>query len=675
MAEPQKPSTLSGLTEAQSADVLNQGKPAELEIPREGWTPPMKKPTAGFESPLEKFSFKPRPVVESEHILQGGDDTDEISSRTTVAHFLNSKYGEDFDTITRDYERVVKDFGLSGNPLSDVKAIRAGDLKVQEKASTVIARGLDRMGYQERHPEKNLWRDIKNSFDRGFLAEGAGAAAQGLMTGIEAQGDLDIEGQLLEEMGLTVYDDDLGDPLKSSDVMDWREEVRARNVVDPAFSESITGQTIQGFGQAGFTIPAFMVNAPLASGLSVAQAYQFGEDRYRDFAKSKGITFEKEEAMKAGLWNMPSAALDIIADRFVVGKVLKPLKGKNLTKGRFTDIVLDTVEAGQVGALTEGSQTFWENFNAKYLSAYDRDAKLGDDVIDSMIVGGIVDSTISGGGQTVTAASKRALDKWFAPVEGMAETDMAAARSTVSDEDFQKWNEETHGDQTTDDGTPLQDLATRARNGDAKAASDLVAATTVEASQSSVEAGLSAEEAEVRGVQPEQAVNAEEEAMNRRAISDKIKALKQGISALEGKIEERSKADGVDVEGGAVNLIQNQDIERLARRKNELADLESAEAKQVEDPDARPDDVMAQQAREEARAEREGSLIKQAEEEIAKDEAEEVADMIEHFDTRSRGGVKTKHMPKTRKGGAALIDQMRRSGMSKEEIAAESLRI
>ena len=92
---------------------------------------------------------KKRPV-QTEHILQGGDSSDPIDAEVTVARYLKSKFGANEDEIFQNYEEVAKDYNLSGNPVTDASAILSGDADAQERASTVIARGLDRVGYTDR---------------------------------------------------------------------------------------------------------------------------------------------------------------------------------------------------------------------------------------------------------------------------------------------------------------------------------------------------------------------------------------------------------------------------------------------------------------------------------------------------------------------------------------------
>ena len=639
--------------------------PAIESAPEEpqDWKTPMAEPEGGFQPEGTPLTIQARPkevnkILNSKHVLSDVDTSDPSNARVFVANFLNSKYDEDKRGIYKDYEGKTKAYGLSGDPVADAKSIRDGDTKTHESSQTriakdrkVIAEGLDKLGYEER---QGFGANAKNTFDRGFLDLGVGTAAQGALKGIESMGDEmeRIERGLFEDLGITYYDEELGGPVTSEDVQKWREDVRERNTVDPEFLNSYTGGVIQGYGQAAAIVPAFLLNPAVGTGMSVAQAYQYGEDGYRDFVKSEGITYEESEARKAGLWNMPSAAVDVIANRFAIGKILKPLKGAKITKGGALEFLKDTAESAAMGSGTEGVQTVWENLNAKYLSGYDRDKVLTDGVVDAMVIGAFVDSTITAGGQGVTKGVNKLLGKTMDPVEGMSAVDMALAQNVVPEAEFNAYIEEIYGDQTTEEGVPLQELAQKARQGDRKAAEQLVEAVTVEASRGAVEAGLTPAEAEARGKEAAEVADPVEPLVE-TPIDKEISTKKEELAALE-------EAEDSTPEDMKVGEKLDKEIQALETKRDE---------------NQRPADVLSAQAREEAVAEEAGLLTRRAEDEIEIDKAEEVADAIDFFEQRSRGGVAKDYKPDTRKGGEALIKQMRRAGMSKKEIAAKSLQI
>jgi len=107
-------------------------------------------------------------------------------------------------------------------------------------------------------------------------------------------------------------------------------------------------------------------------------------------------------AHEAGLYSIPAGALDFAMDKLILGKILKPLKGK-LTVGALLKTFAVTAPAG---GGTEGLQQGWLNFSAKYLAGYDPERKLDQDVINSVLIGAVVDSTVSTGGQALVAERK-----------------------------------------------------------------------------------------------------------------------------------------------------------------------------------------------------------------------------------------------------------------------------
>ena len=635
--------------------------PAIESAPEEpqDWKTPMAEPEGGWQQEGTPLTIQARPkevnkILNSKHVLSDLDTSDSSNARVFVANFLNSKYDEDKRGIYKDYEGKTKAYGLSGDPVADAKSILDGDTKTHESSQTriakdreVIAEGLDKLGYEER---QGFGANVKSTFDRGFLDLGIGTAAQGTLKGIESMGDEmeRIERGLFEDMGITYYDEELGDPVTSEDVQKWREDVRERNEVDPEFLNSYTGGIIQGYGQAAAIVPAFLLNPLLGTGMSISQAYQYGEDAYRDFVKSEGITYDEAEARKAGLWNMPSAAVDVIANRFVVGKILKPLKGAKVTKGGALEFIKDTAESAVAGSGTEGAQTVWENLNAKYLSGYDRDRVLTDGVVDAMIIGAFVDSTITAGGQSVTKGINKLLGKTMDPIEGMSAVDMALAQNVVPEAEFNAYTEELYGDQTTEEGVPLKELAQKARQGDRKAAEQLVEAVTVEASRGAVEAGLTPAEAEARGKEAAEVADPVEPLVE-TPIDKEISAKKEELAALEGAEDSTPE-----------------DMKRYEKLDKEIQALE---AKRVEE--IVKGKIMTPFTR---GVEAEKQRIEQARLDEADRELEEQDQVIDLINILSPLSVNTtvENMPELAAGGKAIIQGWKDAGFTKKEIEAKS---
>ena len=638
-----------------------QVDPAIESAPEEpqDWKTPMAEPAGGWQQGGDALTFEPRPkevnkILNSKHVLSDVDTSDPSNARVFVANFLNSKYDEDKRGIYKDYEGKTKAYGLSGDPVADAKSILDGDTKTHESSQTriakdrkVIAEGLDKLGYEER---QGFGANAKNTFDRGFLDLGVGTAAQGALKGIESMGDEmeRIERGLFEDLGITYYDEELGGPVTSEDVQKWREDVRERNTVDPEFLNSYTGGVIQGYGQAAAIVPAFLLNPAVGTGMSVAQAYQYGEDGYRDFVKSEGITYEESEARKAGLWNMPSAAVDVIANRFAIGKILKPLKGAKITKGGALEFLKDTAESAAMGSGTEGVQTVWENLNAKYLSGYDRDKVLTDGVVDAMVIGAFVDSTITAGGQGVTKGVNKLLGKTMDPVEGMTAVDWALALNVVPEAEFAEHVEREYGDEVTEDGVPLAELAWAARGGDRKAAQTLVDTLTLEVSVGAKEAGLTPAEAEARGKEAAEVADPVEPLVE-TPIDKEISTKKEELVALEeaedSTPEDMKSYEKLDKE---IQALETKRVEEIVKGKMMTPFTRGVEAEQKRVEQARLD---------------------KADKEL--EEQDQVIDLINILSPLSINTT-VENMPELAAGGAAIIQGWKDAGFSKKEIAAKS---
>lgn len=174
-------------------------------------------------------------------------------------------------------------------------------------------------------------------------------------------------------------------------VRDTRESIRRALPVDEEFADSLPGQIFQGLGQAVGTLPAFAVPGA-GPGVVLGQLYQQGYDDAKVHGESD------EAAHRAGVANMPAAALEYAADRLLIGKILRPLRGK-VTVGKLAG---DLAAAGAMEGVTEGAQQVWQNYVAKELAKYDPERPLDDQVIDSMLVGAVVGGVVTGTGQAAT---------------------------------------------------------------------------------------------------------------------------------------------------------------------------------------------------------------------------------------------------------------------------------
>lgn len=176
-------------------------------------------------------------------------------------------------------------------------------------------------------------------------------------------------------------------------VRDTRESIRRALPVDDDVAASLPGQIAQGVGQALGTLPTFVIPGA-GAGMTMGQLYQQGFDD----AKRSGS--DDETAHRAGSANVPAAALEYAADKLLLGKILKPLRGK-VSVGQLTK---DILASGAVEGATEGGQQVWQNYVAKELSRYDPDRPLDDQVMNSVLVGAIVGSAVTGGGSLASQA-------------------------------------------------------------------------------------------------------------------------------------------------------------------------------------------------------------------------------------------------------------------------------
>ncbi len=161
--------------------------------------------------------------------------------------------------------------------------------------------------------------------------------------------------------------------------------------VSDEFANSLGGQIVEGIGQAVGTLPTYAVPG-LGPAHTVGQMYQVG----RDDALAKGAT--EAEANAAGVLNVPAAAVDVIADKLIIGKILKPLRGK-ITLGR---LLKEAGAAAAANGVSEGTQQVWLNHIAANLAGYDPDRPLDDEVIRSIIVGMGVGGPVAGLGSLAT---------------------------------------------------------------------------------------------------------------------------------------------------------------------------------------------------------------------------------------------------------------------------------
>lgn len=182
---------------------------------------------------------------------------------------------------------------------------------------------------------------------------------------------------------------------------------RARPV-RPDVAESFSGQLVQGIGQAVPTMAAGIVAAPV---LPLVAAGQINQEALDD-ARQKGAS--EPEARTTAAAYLPAAGLDYLGDRFIIGKILKPLAGK-VTIGEAAKHLAGAfgIEGG-----TEAAQQALLNTIEKL--GFKPDQELTEGVVDSFLVGGATGAAVTGGGiaasegtrRLLGAAEAQRLDRW-----------------------------------------------------------------------------------------------------------------------------------------------------------------------------------------------------------------------------------------------------------------------
>lgn len=168
----------------------------------------------------------------------------------------------------------------------------------------------------------------------------------------------------------------------------WEAEIRAGRVLeelttlakDEEFIGTKTDVFFSGMGSFAYSMSSFAIGGPVVGMSANAGAiYQETIDDARDSGASEALAF------KAGLASFPAATVDAAIDRVLFTRFLKPLKGK-MTVGELSRNITLAISSGALG---EGSEQLWQNINAKYLTHYDEDRKLDNEIYGAMAMGAI----------------------------------------------------------------------------------------------------------------------------------------------------------------------------------------------------------------------------------------------------------------------------------------------
>lgn len=220
---------------------------------------------------------------------------------------------------------------------------------------------VERLGDIER-VQGNRAEGREDSANRGGLRAGAQKAGEGLLATADATGAL-------------------------------RQRVSEALPVSEEVENSLGGQMVAAIAQMPANLAMYRVPG-LGPLMNAGQVYN---ETYYD-ALAHGAT--PKQAHRAALNGLPAAVIDVAMDKLMLARILKPLVGKMKVKELRKTLFL----TGLTGGVSEGLQQAMMNFNAKYLSGYDPERLLDEDVIRSLVIGMLVDSTVSAGGQAVTSS-------------------------------------------------------------------------------------------------------------------------------------------------------------------------------------------------------------------------------------------------------------------------------
>jgi len=644
--------------------------PAIESAPEEpqDWKTPMAEPEGGWQQEGTPLTIQARPkevnkILNSKHVLSDVDTSDPSNARVFVANFLNSKYSEDKRGIYKDYEGKTKAYGLSGDPVADAKSILDGDTKTHESSQTriakdrkVIAEGLDRL-----EPEEPSFVGQRVR----ALGSGAGGSLWSGIAGFADMAKSDIN--KFKEVASNIIGIEAPEPEKAGrDVLGMVSEFAADVAevspdsfgVLPETRETLTGQLAEGggqlIGQAAIGAASPAAGIALMAGQMEQEARKDAEEtfgkKYEDFTMLEMARFED---MK-GLYVLGGTALEKVGVMGTFKKLFKLNKavsttdlvksfglmkfGKEFTKGFLIEGGTEAAQGQLKEALAahfyDSERELWteEQFNKRMME---------------FAVGGLLGGGFRGGISATTDASK-ALSKFMDPVEGMSAVDMALAQNVVPQAEFDAYTEELYGDQTTEEGVPLQELAKKARQGDRKAAEQLVEAVTVEASRGAVEAGLTPAEAEARGKEAAEVADPVEPLVE-TAIDKEISTKKEELAALEeaedSTPEDMKKYEKLDKE---IQALETKRVEEIVKGKMMTPFTRGIEAEQ--------------KRVEQARLDKEDKDL---------EEQDQVIDLINIL-TPLSAGSEVRNEANLAEGGPAIIQGWKDAGFSKKEIEVKS---
>ena len=449
---------------------------------------------------------------------------------------------------------------------------------------------------------------------------------------------------------------------EASAASDWLRDARETygeyDLIPAGAREGLVGEFSNVLGTSMPIMASMMASGGAGLFLSQSQMYENMRDSERAFAESQGEEFDptKDLFSRGGAATAMAMIERLMGVEKMLSNALKTTGKKSVTNLTVREAVTRGAKTGLISGIAEApeemTQGVIEDFRRALTFDVDYDMSVpafverrGHEALLAIMSGGLVGTTT---GVAVELDNRKALDKFMNPVNGMSAVDMALAYNVIPEPEFNIYIEEQFGDQTTEEGVPLQELAKKARQGDRKAAEELVAATTVEASQAAVEAGLTPEESEARGKEAAEVADPIEP-LAETAVEEQINLKKQELAALEeaedSTPEDMKKYEKLDKE---IQALETKRVEEIVKGKIMTPFTRGIEAEQKRVEQARLD---------------------KADKDL--EQQDQVIDLVNRFIPLSKGTT-VKNTPALAAGGPAIIQGWKDAGFSKKEIAAKS---
>ena len=391
------------------------------------------------------------------------DEQNEDFARVAVADFVEKRYGIPFDEVSKDYEGVTTQLGLTGNAASHYAAIKANNATLDERSGKVSRR------YNQGFFERNASQVLSSSLQ--FLTS-------------TAAGVVDLQGNVgLNVMGMDTMRN------KPEDVRATVEKIQGAGDKVPELVGTDKGyeQTFPGKFVSGGTQLAWMMAAPWSiTPLMLDEGTRFIEES----TGKKLSEMTPAEAQKADI----TRGLYMIGGGFMEKAGLGSIMNK-LAKGGTKKAILGVLESMAVEGSTEKTQDLFKRVLTQQIMDADVEIFKAQDVLgmvaefftsDDFVLGATLGGTFKG----VLTTAEVLYDKYLNTDTAATPLDFKTLNFIATDETvamsvFQKTG-----------SVEMAELAVRAKHGDPEAQAAYVEGNTVDPAEDVVEsAGLTEDEA------------------------------------------------------------------------------------------------------------------------------------------------------------------------------------